>query len=199
MNGTSFLKRGVLITAGSLSLGVAVIGIFLPLLPATPFLLISAACYVRSSDRLYRWLLANPVTSSYISNFRAGKGIPARAKAASIGFLWITLAVSRLDGPNLVDLDHPGRRGCGCPAFYPLSANPLEVRGPSTDCRRGSAQRDVQHSSYGDQHHFVFGLRGYQFSDFLRVGTSLNLWGLTFRVERERLALDNTPRGGHLA
>ena len=96
MNGTSFLKRGVLIAAGTLSLGVAIVGIFLPLLPATPFLLIAAACYVRSSDRLYRWLLANPVTSSYISNDRAGKGIPTRAKAASIGFLWITLAASAL-------------------------------------------------------------------------------------------------------
>lgn len=96
MNGTDLLKRGFLVTAGTLSMGVGIAGIFVPLLPATPFLLVAAACYVRSSNRLYRWLLTNRVTSSYIANYRAGKGIPARTKALSIGVLWITLAVSAL-------------------------------------------------------------------------------------------------------
>ena len=94
--GTGFLKKGFLITAGTLSVGVGVVGIFLPLLPATPFLLVAAACYVRSSNRLYRWLLTNRVTGSYIADYRAGNGIPARAKAVSICVLWITLAISSL-------------------------------------------------------------------------------------------------------
>ena len=94
MNATSFLRRGFLITAGTLSVGVGVVGIFLPILPTTPFLLVAAACYVRSSNRLYRWLLRNRVTSNYIASYRAGKGIPARAKASSICVLWLTLAAS---------------------------------------------------------------------------------------------------------
>jgi len=96
MNARKFLRRGFLITAGSLSVGVGVAGIFLPLLPATPFFLFAAACYVRSSNRLNTWLLTNRVTGTYIANYRAGNGIPARAKAVSICVLWITLAISAL-------------------------------------------------------------------------------------------------------
>ena len=94
MNARKFLRKGFLITAGTLSVGVGVAGIFLPLLPATPFFLVAAACYVRSSNRLNRWLLTNRVTGSYIANYRAGHGIPLRAKATSICVLWITLAIS---------------------------------------------------------------------------------------------------------
>ena len=96
MSARNFVRRGFLITAGTLSVGVGIVGIFLPLLPATPFLLVAAACYVRSSNRLYRWLLTNRVTSSYVANYRAGKGISPKAKAVSICLLWITLAVSAL-------------------------------------------------------------------------------------------------------
>ena len=94
MNGTDFLRRGFLITAGTLSVGVGIAGIFVPLLPTTVFLLLAAACYVRSSERLYRRLLTNRVTGSYVANYRAGNGIPARAKATSICVLWVTLTVS---------------------------------------------------------------------------------------------------------
>ena len=94
MNETGFLRRGFLIAAGTLSVAVGIAGIFVPLLPTTVFLLLAAACYVRSSNRLYRWLLTNRVTGSYVANYRAGNGIPARAKAISICVLWITLAVS---------------------------------------------------------------------------------------------------------
>ena len=96
MNARKLLRKGLLIAAGTLSMGVGVAGIFLPLLPATPFLLVAAACYVRSSNRLYRWLLTNGVTGSYIADYRAGNGIPARAKTVSICVLWITLAISAL-------------------------------------------------------------------------------------------------------
>ena len=80
--------------AGTFNVGVGVAGIFLPLLPATPFLLLAAACYVRSSNRLYRWLLTNRVTRSYIANYRPGKGISPRVKAVSISVHWLTLAAS---------------------------------------------------------------------------------------------------------
>jgi uncharacterized membrane protein YbaN (DUF454 family) len=94
MKGAGFLRRGVLIAVGTLSVGLGMAGIFLPLLPTTVFFLAAAACFVRSSDRLYRWLLKNKLTGSYITHYREGNGIPARAKAVSIGLLWITLVAS---------------------------------------------------------------------------------------------------------
>ena len=96
MNQAGFLGRGFLMAAGTLSVGSGIAGIFLPLLPTTAFFLVAAACYVRSSDRLYRWLLKNRATSSYITNYREGNGIPARAKAVSVCVLWATLAASAL-------------------------------------------------------------------------------------------------------
>ncbi len=86
--------RLLLIVTGSISVGVGVAGIFLPLLPTTPFLLLAAACYVRSSPRLYKWLLENRWTGQYIRDYREGRGMPRRAKAVSILVLWATLALS---------------------------------------------------------------------------------------------------------
>ena len=81
----------LLIILGSLCLALGVIGIFLPLLPTTPFLLLSAALYVRSSEKLYQWLIHQKYLGSYIRNFREHKSIPLRAKIISISMVWITL------------------------------------------------------------------------------------------------------------
>jgi uncharacterized protein len=70
------LVRAVLIATGSLSVGLGVVGIVLPLLPTTPFLLLAAACYLRSSRRLHRWLLGNRVVGGYIRRYLDGKGRP---------------------------------------------------------------------------------------------------------------------------
>ena len=70
---------------------LGVIGIFLPMLPTTPFLLLSAALYLRSSKRLYNWLLTHKHLGPYIRNFYEKKAIPLRVKVVSIGMLWITL------------------------------------------------------------------------------------------------------------
>ncbi|MFR6707564.1 MAG: YbaN family protein [Bacteroides stercoris] len=76
---------------GTLSLALGIIGIFLPLLPTTPFLLLTAALYVRSSPRLYNRLLHHQYLGSYIRNFRENKAIPLRAKIISVSLIWITI------------------------------------------------------------------------------------------------------------
>ncbi|MBO4985973.1 MAG: YbaN family protein [Bacteroides sp.] len=81
----------VYIILGSLCLALGIIGIFLPLLPTTPFLLLSAALYFRSSPRLYDWLLSHKQLGPYIRNFREHKAIPLRAKVISVSLVWITL------------------------------------------------------------------------------------------------------------
>ena len=91
---TSPLLRILLISLGTISVGLGIIGIFLPLLPTTPFLLLAAACYAKSSKRYYRWLLTNKCFGEYIRNYRKGEGMPFKAKLYSIGFLWITITVS---------------------------------------------------------------------------------------------------------
>jgi uncharacterized membrane protein YbaN (DUF454 family) len=76
---------------GSVSLCLGVVGIFLPLLPTTPFLLLAAALYFRSSPRLYQWLINQKYLGPYICNFREYKAIPLQAKIISISLIWITM------------------------------------------------------------------------------------------------------------
>ena len=72
--------RLLLIIAGTVSVGLGIIGMFIPLLPTTPFLLLAAACYARSSQRLYHWLLYNKWFGKYIRNYLQRKGIPLKLK-----------------------------------------------------------------------------------------------------------------------
>ena len=81
----------LLIILGSISLALGVIGIFLPVLPTTPFLLLSATLYVHSSEKLYQWLINQKYLGTYIRNFREHHAIPLRAKILSISMIWITL------------------------------------------------------------------------------------------------------------
>lgn len=76
---------------GCISLGLGIAGIFLPLLPTTPLLLLAAALFVRSSPRLYEWLLNHPRLGTYIRNFREHRAIPLRVKVVSVSMVWLTL------------------------------------------------------------------------------------------------------------
>ena len=94
-NGTSSrLIRRVWIGAGTIFVGLGTLGMFLPLLPTTPFLLLAAACYARGSKRFYNWLVSNRWFGNYIKNYRERKALPLRIKAFSIVLLWATIGYS---------------------------------------------------------------------------------------------------------
>lgn len=90
----SILAKVMLNIAGTIFVALGVLGAFLPLLPATPFLLLASACYVRGSDRLYGWLMNNRLLGPYIKNFREKRGMPVRAKIVTIAILWASLLFS---------------------------------------------------------------------------------------------------------
>lgn len=87
-------KTIALIAGGSLSVALGAVGMFLPVLPTTPFLLLAAVCYARSSPRLYRWLLTNRWFGEYIRNYHEGRGMMRSHKTAVLLLLWLTIGSS---------------------------------------------------------------------------------------------------------
>lgn len=79
---------------GTLFLVLGIVGIFVPVLPTTPFLLLAAALYFRSSPRLYDWLMKHKRLGPYIRNFREFRAIPLRVKIISVSLVWLTLLYS---------------------------------------------------------------------------------------------------------
>jgi len=96
------LKRHLLIATGTICLAIGIIGIFTPILPTTPFLLLAAACYANSSPRFHRWLMNNRIFGSYIRNYTEGRGIPLKVKLFTIALLWVTIGISIWATANLV-------------------------------------------------------------------------------------------------
>jgi uncharacterized protein len=90
---SKFMKF-LLITAGTISVFIGLVGIVLPILPTTPFLLIAAACYVRSSEKLYNKLLENRYLGSYIKHYREQRAMTKKNKITAISILWATLSIS---------------------------------------------------------------------------------------------------------
>jgi uncharacterized membrane protein YbaN (DUF454 family) len=87
-------KRRLLIGAGTLSTGLGIVGVFIPILPTTPFLLLAAACYMRSSERFYQWLINNRIFGAYVRNYIEGRGMPIRIKIFTILLLWLGIGLS---------------------------------------------------------------------------------------------------------
>lgn len=83
--------RYFLAILGCLSLGLGIVGIFVPLLPTTPFLLLTAALWVRSSPRLYTWLLSHRYLGTYIRNYRENRAIPLQAKVFTLMLMWASM------------------------------------------------------------------------------------------------------------
>ncbi len=88
------IVRPILLLVGSLSLALGVLGIFLPILPTTPFLLLAAACFLRSSGRLHKWLVGHPTLGPHLAGFLFGGGVPRSAKRSALLTLWPAIALS---------------------------------------------------------------------------------------------------------
>jgi len=88
------IRKAFLIFAGTVCVGLGVLGMLLPLMPTTVFLLAAAYCYARSSERFHTWLLSNRLFGSYISNYKAGRGISLRQKAFTLTSLWLSIGFS---------------------------------------------------------------------------------------------------------
>ena len=81
--------KALWVIAGSVFVVLGAFGVILPGLPTTPFLILAAACYIRSSQRLYDWLIANKTFGPYLRDYREGKGIPKRAKKIALVMMTI--------------------------------------------------------------------------------------------------------------
>ncbi|MBX8538641.1 YbaN family protein [Pseudomonas cichorii] len=86
--------RYLLVAVGWASVSLGVIGIFLPVLPTTPFLLLAAACFARSSPRFYNWLVNHKRLGPWIRDYLAGNGIPLKGKVYAIGLMWASISLS---------------------------------------------------------------------------------------------------------
>lgn len=93
---TSRVWRAILLVCGTISVALGVIGIFLPLMPTTVFLLLAAACYARSSERFYRKLVENRWLGGYIRRSREGSGMSRRHKTITLALLWAGILASAL-------------------------------------------------------------------------------------------------------
>lgn len=91
----SFTKV-LLILLGSISLFLGIVGLFLPLLPTTPFLLLASFCYLRSSKRLHTWLINNKVFGKHIHNYITYRAVDKNIKIKALLFLGVTLTISIL-------------------------------------------------------------------------------------------------------
>ncbi len=97
----SRLVRWTFFAAGSLLVGIGVLGIFLPLLPSTVFFLLAAGCYGKSSPSAYAWLTTNRWFGRHLRDYREEKGATAGTKVMSIASLWVGIGVSEYFIDNL--------------------------------------------------------------------------------------------------
>ncbi|MFQ5927946.1 MAG: YbaN family protein [Terriglobia bacterium] len=85
------VSRALLLVVGTIMLGLGIVGIYLPVLPTTPFLLLAAACYVRSSERLFTWLVYHPRFGPPLNSFLKEKAVPLKVKVISLVIAWAIL------------------------------------------------------------------------------------------------------------
>ena len=88
------ILRLLLLAVGWLSVVLGTIGIFLPVLPTTPFLLLAAACFIRTTPKFYDWLVQHPKLAKYLIYYLEGQGIPLKGKVYTLITLWTTILIS---------------------------------------------------------------------------------------------------------
>jgi len=88
------IRKAILIFAGTVCVGLGVLGMFLPLMPTTVFLLMAAYCYSRSSERFHTWLMTNRLFGRYISDYKAKRGMSVGHKVTTLVTLWVSIGVS---------------------------------------------------------------------------------------------------------
>jgi uncharacterized membrane protein YbaN (DUF454 family) len=86
--------KSIWIVGGTVCVCLGILGIFLPILPTTPFLLLAAYCYGRGSKRFYHWLVDRSRVGGYIRSYREGRGIPIKQKVLTIVLLWLTIGIT---------------------------------------------------------------------------------------------------------
>lgn len=91
---TDHVVKILLNLVGLVAVALGVLGIFLPLLPTTPFLLLASACFMKSSPRLHRWMLSNSLFGEYLTNIQEKKGIPLKGKVVTLVVLWTSMGYS---------------------------------------------------------------------------------------------------------
>ncbi|HAJ70175.1 MAG: YbaN family protein [Alkalibacterium gilvum] len=87
-------KKIIYITLGSLSLAIGTLGMFLPILPTTPLLLLTGFFYLRSSKKMYHWLIHHPIFGAYIYSYIKFKAISMKTKVSAITILWLSIIFS---------------------------------------------------------------------------------------------------------
>jgi len=88
------MKKGFYVVLGTLALALGFIGIFLPVIPTTPLVLLAAACYMRGSERLHGWLLESKWFGETIRTYQSGQGLRKATKVKAIGLMWIVITIS---------------------------------------------------------------------------------------------------------
>jgi len=86
--------KSILALLGLISLGLGIVGAFLPLLPTVPFVLLSAFLFARSSDRLHNWLITHKIFGQLIRDYHEERGITIQGKVAAISMMWISNIIS---------------------------------------------------------------------------------------------------------
>lgn len=86
--------RAFWVTCGALSLVLGIIGIFLPLLPTTPFILLAAACFARGSEKFHHWLITHERFGPLVRDWQAHRSIPFRAKCLALTMMWTSMGTT---------------------------------------------------------------------------------------------------------
>ena len=88
------MKKAFYIILGTIALVIGFVGVFLPVIPTTPLVLLAAACYYRSSNRLHNWILRSKWFGETIENYQAGKGLTKNTKIRAIVLMWVMITIS---------------------------------------------------------------------------------------------------------